>query len=145
MREPAGIALLLLACGPIPGGAQVAPPGRGGGDGGSVAPRTVIVRMVERGPYGIAFEPIRVTVELGDTVRFLQAGHLVHNVEFRSVPAGVDLGSARLGPDLVAAGQTYDVPIDARFPPGKYVYVCTPHEVLGMAGIIYVVPRDPGR
>ncbi len=28
---------------------------------------------------------------------------------------------------------------DQRFAIGKHVYVCTPHEVLGMAGIIYVV------
>jgi len=94
--------------------------------------------MVERLPYGIAFDPIRVTAQLGDTVRFVQLGGMPHNVEFRSVPTAADLGPQRFGPTLVSVGQTYDVVIDGRFPPGKYVYVCTPHEVLGMAGIIYV-------
>jgi plastocyanin len=127
------LALLTLVGGPLPGGAQFTPPG---------SPHVVTVRTVERVPYGIAFEPIRVTVHSGDTVRFVQAGRMMHNVEFRSIPPSASLGSALRGPDLVAPGETYDVVIDDRFPPGKYVYVCVPHEVLGMAGIIYVVERD---
>jgi len=112
-----------------PAGAQAAPP---------ASPRVIVVHMVERLPYGIAFDTIRVTAQLGDTVRFVQLGGMPHNVEFRSVPTAADLGPQRFGPTLVSVGQTYDVVIDGRFPPGKYVYVCTPHEVLGMAGIIYV-------
>jgi len=102
----------------------------------------IVVQMVERVPYGIAFDPIRVHAQPGDTVRFVQAGRMPHNVEFKSVPAAVDLGELRLGPTLTSVGQTYDVVIDGRFPPGKYVYVCSPHEVLGMAGIIYVEKRS---
>jgi len=122
-----------IGCFGSPMGAQSAPPAR---------PSVIVVRMVERVPYGIGFDPVRVTVQPGDTVRFVQAGRMPHNVEFRSVPATADLGEARFGPTLVSVGQTYDVIIDRGFPPGKYVYVCTPHEVLGMAGIIYVQERS---
>ncbi|PYP26623.1 MAG: hypothetical protein DMD55_10245 [Gemmatimonadetes bacterium] len=128
-RSTCGIITILGLIG-SPVGAQSAPP---------ASPHVIVVHMVERLPYGIAFDPIRVTAQLGDTVRFVQLGGMPHNVEFRSVPTAADLGPQRLGPTLVSVGQTYDVVVDGRFPPGKYVYVCTPHEVLGMAGIIYVV------
>jgi plastocyanin len=100
----------------------------------------VIVQMVERGPYGMAFEPVRVTARIGDTLRFVQRGRLPHNVAFRSVPEGTELGEASVGPYLERSGATYDLALDGRFHPGKHVYVCTPHEVLGMAGILYLAP-----
>lgn len=121
---------ILLVCAASAATAQTA---------GTAAPRTVIVRMIDQGVYGMTFDPTRVTVHRGDTVRFVQAGNLPHNVEFKSVPERTDLGALRLGPDLKAQGETYSVVIDQRFAPGKHVYVCTRHEVLGMAGIIYVV------
>jgi len=105
----------------------------------AAAPHTVIVRMIDQGPYGMAFDPTRVTVHRGDTVRFVQAGNLPHDVEFKSVPEGTDLGALRSGPNLKTRGETYDIVIDQRFEAGKHVYVCTPHDVLGMAGVIYVV------
>ena len=123
----------LVGCLGTPVCAQSAPPAH---------PGVIVVQMVERVPYGIAFDPIRVHAQPRDTVRFVQAGRMPHNVEFKSIPAATDLGELRLGPMLTSVGQTYDVVIDARFPPGKYVYVCTPHEVLGMAGIIYVDERS---
>ena len=101
----------------------------------------ITVRAVDGGPYAMAFEPTRVTAAPGDTVRFVQAGRLPHNVEFRSAPQGVSLDELPKGPFLERMGSTYDVVIAERFRPGKYVYVCTPHEVMGMAGVITVAPR----
>ena len=121
---------ILLVCAVSAASAQTA---------GTAAARTVIVRMIDQGLYGMAFDPTRVTVHRGDTVRFVQAGNLPHNVEFKSVPERTDLGASRIGPNLKALGDTYSIVIDQRFEVGKHVYVCTPHEVLGMAGIIYVV------
>ncbi|MFL5576433.1 MAG: plastocyanin/azurin family copper-binding protein [Gemmatimonadaceae bacterium] len=109
----------------------------------SAAPAVVQVEMVDGGPYAMAFAPVRVSARLGDTVRFVQRGRVPHNVVFRSVPPGADLtalGAARDGPLLQRAGATYDVVLDGRFRPGKYVYVCAPHEVLGMAGVLNVRP-----
>lgn len=98
--------------------------------------------MIDQGLYGMAFDPTRVTVHRGDTVRFVQAGNLPHNVEFKSVPPHTDLGAVRVGPNLEAQGETYSIVIDQRFAVGKHVYVCTPHEVLGMAGVIYVADHS---
>jgi plastocyanin len=146
MARPALVALL-IGCLGSPVGAQSAPPAPPASPApppSPTPPRVIVVRMVERVPYGIAFEPARVRAQAGDTVRFVQAGGLPHNVEFRSIPAAADLGERRVGPMLVSVGQTYDVVIDRRFLPGKYVYVCTPHEGFGMAGIIYVQePQAP--
>lgn len=110
--------------------------------GTAAPPRTETVRMIDQGLYGMAFDPTRVTVHRGDTVRFVQAGNLPHNVEFKSVPEQTDLGTLRIGPSLQAQGETYTIVIDQRFAVGKHVYVCTPHEVLGMAGIIYVADES---
>ncbi len=135
-RSP--LVALLIGCLGSPGGAQSVPPAT---PALSAPPRVIVVRMMERVPYGIAFEPARVSAQPGDTVRFVQAGGMPHNVEFRSIPTAADLGELRVGPMLVSLGQTYDIVIDGRFLPGKYVYVCTPHEGFGMAGIIYVPER----
>ena len=61
-----------------------------------------------------------------------------HNVEFRDLPAGTNLGAAAMGPFLLTAGETYEVTIDDRFAPGTHKYVCTPHEIMGMVGTITV-------
>lgn len=100
-----------------------------------------------RGPdgttYGITvvdfqFQPATVTVRPGDVVRFLQTGIQPHNVDFRKVPRGVDLGDRKMGPFLVKKGDAYELRIDARFKPGVYEFVCTPHEMMGMKGRLIV-------
>ncbi len=104
----------------------------------------IVVQAVDGTSYGMRFEPVRITVQPGDTVRFLQAGGLPHNVEFKSTPDGTALGGERVGPLLYKRGETYDLVIDQRFAIGKHMYVCTPHEALGMAGLIYVSERPKG-
>lgn len=101
-------------------------------------PETVVVEMVDEGSATWRFEPARVTVQPGDTLRFVQRDIVPHNVEFRSVPDAADLGEARMGPYLSAKGQTYELVIDERFGTGVYDYVCTPHAPMGMKGIIEV-------
>lgn len=85
------------------------------------------------------FQPAEVTVRVGDVVQFVQRGIQPHNVQFRTVPKGVDLGNEAMGPFLVQKGQTYRLKIDARFKPGVYEFVCTPHEMMGMKGRLVVV------
>ena len=104
----------------------------------AAAPRVVIVKMVEKSPTEFAFEPAQVTVKTGDVVRFVQTGAMPHNVEFRDLPAGVDLGAARTSAYLSAKDETYEVKIDGRFAKGLYNYVCVPHEAMGMKGTITV-------
>jgi plastocyanin len=121
------------------------PPGRADSAAGR-SPGVIRVEMVENGPYGMAFSPVRVTAQPGDTLRFVQRGRAPHNVVFKSGPPDADLaalGAARQGPLLWRVGETHDVVLDERFRPGRWVYVCAPHEVLGMAGIVNVRPAAP--
>ena len=118
----------------------IAPPSSGQTSTGSTTPQVIVVKLVERGgsvPY--AFEPANVQVERGDTIRFVQAANVPHNVRFTKEPSGAKLGRATTGPYLVSKGQTYDLVIDARFPDGTYNYVCDPHEMIGMHGSMTVV------
>jgi plastocyanin len=98
----------------------------------------VVVKMVDKSATEFVFEPADITVSPGQTVRFVQTGAMPHNVEFRDLPAGTNLGAAAMGPFLLAAGETYEVTIDDRFAPGTHKYVCTPHEIMGMVGTITV-------
>lgn len=86
-----------------------------------------------------AFEPARVTARPGDILQFDQKGEMPHNVEFRRTPPGVDLGDRRMGPYLVQRGETYQIRLDERFKPGTYVFVCTPHETMGMTAQLTVL------
>ena len=104
----------------------------------SPAGRVVVVRMVDVSPTEFRFEPAAVTVAPGDTVRFEQTTVMPHNVEFRDVPDGTNLGAAQMGPFLTKPGETYDVVINSRFAAGVHHYVCTPHELLGMKGTLTV-------
>lgn len=92
-----------------------------------------IVRMV-----GYTYEPAELTVNPGDTVRFIQEGTMPHNVQFTGMPQGVDLGAAVMGPYLLTVGDTYDLVIGEGFSTGSYDYVCTPHASLDMKGSIQV-------
>lgn len=113
------------------------------GQAAAPAGRVVVVKMLDDGGK-FRFEPAEVSVKRGDTVRFVQAGSMPHNVEFvrNTAPAGVDLRNGWVGPYLAARGETYEVRIDGRFADGVYDYVCTPHAPLGMRGRIVVQGGD---
>ena len=99
----------------------------------------VVVKLVMRtGSVPFGFEPAKVTVERGDTLRFIEDAGVMHNVHFKSHPDGAKLGSAVAGPYLTNKGQTYNLVIDGRFTDGKYEFVCDPHELIGMKGVLTV-------
>lgn len=98
----------------------------------------IIVKMVDVSNTEYKFEPSEITVQPGDTVRFVQAGAMPHNVDFRVMPEGTDLGDARMGPFLTTPDETYDLVIDGRFAAGEHEFVCTPHEFMGMTGTLTV-------
>lgn len=113
--------------------------------------QTVTIEMSD-----FAFQPARVTVRTGDTVRFVQATNTPHNVEFRQVPDGARLGDEyvvpveeigtrpatypphRNGPYLLHEGEAYEFVVTDAFVAGNYDYVCTPHEPMGMTGTLVV-------
>ncbi len=94
--------------------------------------KVVTVQMVDKSATEYRFEPAVITVQPGDTLRFVTTGAMTHNVEWKLVPAGAKLGDVQVGPYLTAKGQTYDLVIDDRFPAGDYEIICTPHQTLGM-------------
>ena len=105
----------------------------------STHPHMVVIKLVEKGgamPY--AFEPATSIAQPGDTVRFLNAVDVMHDVRFTKEAAGSKLGSAITGPYLTAKGMTYDLVIDKRFTDGTYAFVCDPHEMIGMKGVLIV-------
>lgn len=108
-------------------------------------PTVVTVKMVDKSATEYAFEPSEITVEPGQIVRFVQAGAVPHNVEFKNTPAGSAVDEIRVGPFLLRKGDVYEIRIDSRFPVGTYDYVCTPHEVMGMKGKIFVEGRPTSK
>ena len=70
----------------------------------------------------------RVSVALGDTVKWLptEAGH---NVEFVSGPEGVEL------PPKSYINKEFSMKFET---PGIYLYVCSPHSIMGMIGLVIV-------
>jgi plastocyanin len=105
------------------------------------AGKLVTVKMVDISATQFKFEPAEFSAGAGDTLRFVQSTATPHNVDFRTTPAGANLGAAKMGPFLVSSGQTYDLVIDARFPAGTYQFVCTPHEMMGMKGVLIVAGK----
>lgn len=105
---------------------------------------TVVVKMVNKSAMAFAFAPENVTVHRGDVLEFVQTGSIPHDVVFTKAPAGAKIGSLKVGPMLVARGQTYSITIDGRFPPGRYAYECLPHAALGMKGTFEVAAPAAG-
>lgn len=104
-------------------------------------PHTIVINLIERGgamPY--AFEPASFIAHHGDTLRFVQAASVMHDVHFKTTPKGSHLGGAATSQYLTVKGQTYVIVIDSRFADGKYEIVCDPHELTGMHAFLTVEP-----
>lgn len=98
-----------------------------------------VIKMTDR----LTFEPARVTIKVGETVRWKSASLLVHTVtadpalaanpEDVALPVGAKpFNSGNIKP----GGQfqhTFKVP-------GTYRYFCIPHEGAGMIGVVVVQP-----
>lgn len=115
------------------------PAGASGQSTAQAVSHMIVVKLVEKGgalPY--AFEPANVVAQHGDTLRFIEAAAVMHNVRFTKHARGAKLGAAESGPYLTTKGQTYDLVIDKRFTDGTYEYVCDPHAAIGMKGTLVV-------
>lgn len=106
------------------------------------APHTIVVKLIEQaGPVPYGFEPSTFTAEPGDTIKFVQAASVLHNVHFKTTPKGARLGSAAVSQYLTTKGQSTSLVIDSRFVDGKYEIVCDPHEMIGMHAFLTVEGR----
>ncbi len=133
MRRPSALLLLPVSLALL--GAVAAP------KTDAPAPKTVVVKAVDVSATEYKWLPAEISVNPGDTVRFQQTTAMPHNVQFKDAPAGASLGDALMGPFMSQPGETYDVVIDGRFKAGKYAFVCTPHEAMGMKGSITVAGK----
>ena len=87
-----------------------------------------VVEMKNSGADGsMVFEPGYVKAELGDTVKFVLVDQ-AHNSASVAVPEGAESWQGAINEGIT-------VTLDEE---GVYVYKCTPHVVLNMAGIIQV-------
>jgi plastocyanin len=151
----AALGITALACG---GGeqtgqqAQQAAPPAGGQPTAAAPAATGTVHEVKMelrdGQY--IYDPVQLTIKVGDTVRWINISGGPHNVAFYQdkIPAGAaDVLNAamadRLGPlngplmtDSLAAYQMSF----AGAPAGKYDYFCLPHEALGMKASLTLQP-----
>jgi plastocyanin len=74
----------------------------------------------------------------GDTLEFVNAADVIHNVRFVHVAPGAKLGSASVAPYMTKPGDSYTLVIDARFTDGSYAFVCDPHQMIGMKGSLVI-------
>lgn len=118
-------------------------------------PSVIVVEMKD-----FEFSPSRIEAHRGQVVRFVQVSQSPHNVEFRNVPSGTRLGPPNpttvsgssirissgpppaIGPFLMGKGSAYEIVIDESFASGIHEFVCTPHEAMGMTGVLVVTGEN---
>ncbi len=99
---------------------------------------SVVIRMGDKPPI---YEPIKVTVKVGQTVEWINTGVVVHSVtavpDDASSARDVSLprGAATFDSGFMPPGATFDYTFTV---PGTYHYFCVPHEKAGMVGTIVV-------
>ena len=102
-------------------------------------PAAAIVEMTD----ALAFQPQSITVRVGDTVEWRTVGRHAHTIttDARRVD-GPSLVEIPQGAEPFHSGpvSTRDVFRHTFTVPGRYVYVCVPHEGEGMIGEVIVEP-----
>ncbi len=100
-----------------------------------VSAKTHVVKMgTDRGI--LAFEPSTLTIEVGDTVKWINNRAFPHNVVFdRRAPDSVRQHSQKrlLASPSIEITETFD-----DVPPGEYSYHCSPHRGGGMSATLIV-------
>ena len=95
---------------------------------GSVLAADHEVKMLDSGKDGgMVFEPGFVKAEVGDTVTFIPT-HKGHWVQSRAIPEGAEKF-------LSKENEKFSLTLTHE---GVYVYVCPPHRMMNMSGIIQV-------
>ena len=90
----------------------------------------------------LAFEPSKLTVKPGDTIKWLNNKVPPHNVVFDKMknPAkSADLAKALSHKQLfMSPGQNFEITIPTDAPAGEYTFYCEPHRGAGMVGKVIV-------
>ncbi|WP_262694711.1 plastocyanin/azurin family copper-binding protein [Kordiimonas aquimaris] len=99
-----------------------------------------VVRVITDNENGITkFEPKFLTVNVGDTVTWMNVTDDLHNVI--TYPDGFpEGGSGFKSPYFEQAGDEWSVTFDVQ---GTYQYHCIPHVLMGMRGVVVVGRPTP--
>ena len=108
----------------------------------AVAPVTNAATITVQLTPQLRFSPVRIQINVGDTVQFVNASNFGHTVtadpSLARVSSDVILpeGAEPFSSDTLRPGATFSHVFTT---PGLYQYVCLPHELMGMIGQIVVV------
>ena len=140
-RRPALSVLVALAIAASPSASDAQAPAAK-----ALKPAKATGKVHEVKMLGARFEPATITIRPGDSVKWVLVSGGPHDVAFDSVSKRAkaqlnanmpdritDLG----GPLLLDDGETYTISF-AKIPPGRYAYVCRPHQTMGMTGVVIV-------
>ncbi|PMB18829.1 plastocyanin [Fischerella thermalis CCMEE 5205] len=88
----------------------------------------------------LAFEPAKLTVKPGDTIKWVNNKVPPHNVVFDPAQSkSADLAKSLTHKQLLMSpGQEYETTIPADAPKGEYTFYCEPHRGAGMVGKLTV-------
>ena len=92
-----------------------------------VEPTLVIEMLNKRDKEKMLYSDELVRVEVGDTISWVPTSK-GHNVQFVSVPEGVEKVNSKLSKEFSYTFETE----------GLYLYLCTPHAGMGMIGLVVV-------
>ena len=92
-----------------------------------VEPTLVIEMLNKRDKEKMLYSDELVRVEVGDTISWVPTSK-GHNVQFVSVPEGVEKVKSKLSKEFSYTFETE----------GVYLYLCTPHAGMGMIGLVIV-------
>ena len=92
-----------------------------------VEPTLVIEMLNKRDKEKMLYSDELVRVEVGDTISWVPTSK-GHNVQFVSVPEGVEKIKSKLSKEISYTFETE----------GVYLYICTPHASMGMIGLVIV-------
>ena len=93
-----------------------------------VAEPTLVIEMLnKRDKEKMLYSDELVRVEVGDTISWVPTSK-GHNVQFVSVPEGVEKVKSKLSKEFSYTFETE----------GVYLYLCTPHAGMGMIGLVVV-------
>ena len=91
----------------------------------------IIEMLNKRGKEKMLYGQDVVKIEVGQTITWTPASK-GHNVQFVSVPEGVEKVKSKLSKEF---SYTFEQE-------GVYLYVCTPHASMGMIGVVVVGESD---
>jgi plastocyanin len=102
------------------------------------AASTVEVKM---GDEPAVYEPVKVTIKVGDTVKWVNTGKTLHSVTLNPEDAqnaanvSEPKGAKTFDSGFMEPGKSFSYTFTV---PGTYKYICVPHEKAGMVGEVVV-------